>query len=582
MGLERFDKESTSQPDQAPRGSADKSSRESGDELPTARQIRGPQFTRREVLAAFLGLPVALAACSTGKPPKLPEGDVVGASNSIGHKIRDGLRPAPPADKWEQASVVIIGGGVAGLSAAWRLLRSGFQDFVILELEPAPGGTARSGTSSVTSFPWGAHYIPAPMSENTWLITLLDELGVLDGRDSRGEPVVAEQFVCRDPEERVFFKGRWYEGLYLNAGANTDDQAQLKAFQDEVSRWVGWRDGRGRRAFAIPIAASSDDAEVTALDKLSMSEWLDQRKLTSPRLRWLVDYACRDDYGATMENTSAWAGLFYFASRVPRPGDESRPLVTWPEGNGRLVNHLYQKAGSKVRLGMAACEVVPTEDRGTPKVEVTAVDHDGANAIGFHADRVIFAAPHFLARYLIRPYRDSPPAYLEDFQYGAWMVANLQLRDRPESVGFPLAWDNVLYESPSLGYVVATHQRGLDTGPTVFTYYYPLCDSDPKTARERLLSTEWQGWAEVALTDLQRAHQDIRTLTDRLDVMRWGHAMIRPRPGFIWGPARAAASQPYRGIHFANTDLSGVALFEEAFYHGIRAAEEVLSEVRRR
>jgi len=30
-------------------------------------------------------------------------------------------------------------------------------------------------------------------------------------------------------------------------------------------------------------------------------------------------------------------------------------------------------------------------------------------------------------------------------------------------------------------------------------------------------------------------------------------------------------------IHFAHTDLSGVPLFEEAFYHGIRAAEEVLS-----
>jgi len=29
-------------------------------------------------------------------------------------------------------------------------------------------------------------------------------------------------------------------------------------------------------------------------------------------------------------------------------------------------------------------------------------------------------------------------------------------------------------------------------------------------------------------------------------------------------------------VHFANTDLSAVALFEEALYHGVRAAEEVL------
>jgi hypothetical protein len=167
---------------------------------------------------------------------------------------------------------------------------------------------------------------------------------------------------------------------------------------------------------------------------------------------------------------------------------------------------------------------------------------------------------------------------VREFQYGAWMVANLFLKDRPGGRGFPLAWDNVLYESPSLGYVVATHQRGLDRGPTVFTYYYPLCDDDPRAARQRLLDTDWRGWTDVALTDLSRAHPEIRSLAERVDVVRWGHAMIRPRPGFMWDEARRRAAQPFRGIHFAHTDLSGVALFEEAFYHGVRAAEEVLGE----
>ena len=66
-------------------------------------------------------------------------------------------------------------------------------------------------------------------------------------------------------------------------------------------------------------------------------------------------------------------------------------------------------------------------------------------------------------------------------------------------------------------------------------------------------------------------------LVERLDVMRWGHAMPRPRPGFVSGAARPRAAQPLRGIHFAHSDLSGVASFEEAFYQGVRAAEEVLA-----
>jgi hypothetical protein len=157
------------------------------------------------------------------------------------------------------------------------------------------------------------------------------------------------------------------------------------------------------------------------------------------------------------------------------------------------------------------------------------------------------------------------------------MVANLSLRDRPSSRGFPLAWDNVLYDSKSLGYVVATHQRGIEYGPTTLTYYYALCDRDARRSREQLLATTRDEWADVALADLSRAHSEIRDLTTRIDVMRWGHAMVRPHPNFVWSEARVRAARPLGSIHFANTDLSGVALFEEALHHGVRAADEVLS-----
>jgi protoporphyrinogen oxidase len=521
-------------------------------------------------------MPAALAGCSGAEAPALPPGELIGASDALGHRLRDRPPIGVPAAAPHRTAVVIVGGGVAGLAAAWRFLKAGFCDFLLLELEPAAGGTARSGSSAVTAYPWGAHYIPAPLAQNRLLIRLLGEMGVLEGTDHDGKAIVAEQYLCRDPQERIFYKGRWYEGLYLHAGADERDRAEWRAFNTEMERWAEWRDGRGRRAFAIPIAAGSDDAEVTALDKLSMAEWLDQRGWTSPRLRWLVNYACRDDYGCTLDQVSAWAGVFYFASRLDRPGAEAQPLITWPEGNGRLVAHLYRQAQSHVRLGLLVGDLAPGDPPDDRGIDITAVEANNDRALHFHADQVVFAAPHFLTHYLIRPYRDNPPRHLADFEYGSWMVANLFLKDRPLGRGFPLAWDNVLYESPSLGYVVATHQLGIDRGPTVLTYYYPLCDADPRQGRARLLGMDRASCADLALTDLSRAHRDIRALTERLDVMRWGHAMIRPRPGFIWGGARAQAARPYRGIHFAHSDLSGVSLFEEAFYHGVRAAEEVL------
>ena len=534
------------------------------------------ELTRRDLLAAFLGLPAALTAgCSRSVPRLPPEGSIVGASAAIGHRLRDGFRPLPAADRWQPVGVVIVGAGVAGLSAAWRLRRAGFDDFVLLELEPVAGGTSQSGNLAGIACPWGAHYLPAPLRENRALIILLDELGVLDGRDAGDEPVVVEQFLCRDPQERLFIDGLWQEGLRPATGQSAADQRDWDAFQAHIDQWVAWRDARGRRAFSIPLSAGSDDAEVAALDRLSMADWLSQQDLKSARLRWLVDYACRDDFGLSIEQTSAWAGLFYFASRVRSPGAEAQPLVTWPEGNGRLVDHLCAPIVDKMRVGWAVFEIVPVAGEA-PGVDVVAVSRGGNDVLGFHAQHAIFCAPHFLAPHLIRGFKEQRGTDAAEFEYGSWLVANLLLRDRPVETGFPLAWDNVLYESPSLGYVAATHQQGIDRGPTVFTYYYPFCDDDPRAARERLSSLDWNGCAEIVLADLERAHPDIRGLVARLDVMRWGHAMIRPRPGFLWGGARIRESHPFGPVHFANTDLSGLALFEEAFYHGLRAAEEIL------
>jgi protoporphyrinogen oxidase len=538
--------------------------------------VEALELRRRELLATFLGFPAALAAGCRPQGARLPaEGTIVGASADIGHRLRDGLRRTPAEDRWKSTGVAIVGGGVAGLSAAWRLRRAGFDDFVLLELEPEAGGTSQSDTIGGIPCPWGAHYLPVPLKENRALIALLDEIGVLEGTDDEGDPIVAEQFLCRDPQERLFFDGAWHEGLYPHAGETGQDQLAWSAFQAQVDRWVAWRDARGRRGFAIPSAAGSDDPAITALDQISMADWLAQQGLTSPRLRWMIDYACRDDYGLTARQTSAWGGLFYFASRVARPGAEPRPLLTWPEGNGRLVAHLAGSVSEKIRTGWAVSELIPAAD-GRSGVDVIALRPTGGEVMGYHAQQAILSTPHFLAPHLIRGFRTARGTDAAEFEYGSWMVANLYLRDRPAPSAVPLAWDNVFYDSPSLGYVVATHQQGVDRGPTVLTYYLPLCDDNPRAARERLLNLDWSECAEIVLADLERAHPEIRRITQRLDVMRWGHAMIRPRPGFLFGGARIREAQPFEGIHFAHSDLSGVALFEEAFYHGIRAAEEVL------
>ena len=191
------------------------------------------------------------------------------------------------------------------------------------------------------------------------------------------------------------------------------------------------------------------------------------------------------------------------------------------------------------------------------------------------AKALIYSAPRFTLPRLLREKSDHRPRYEEHLHYAPWVVGNVSVRDYPGVQNF--AWDNVSFHSPSLGFVVSTHQR-LDrqTGDTVLTWYCPLSEGAPKDERTKAIEKPLREWQELIFSDLTRMHKDLGPHIQNIDVCLWGHAMIRPEPGFLWGPARAAMQHSEGRIYFAHSDMSGVSIFEEAQYRGILAAESVL------
>jgi hypothetical protein len=528
---------------------------------------------RREWLTWILGTPAAcLSGCSRPAIPRL--GELFSPDFSSGHRIRDQLE-LTTASESRSVGVAIVGGGIAGLATAWRLRREGFEDLAIFEIDSKPGGTSRGEHRGAFAFPWGAHYVPVPMKENRSLIELLSEMSVIVGVSPNGQPIVDEAYLCRDPQERVFVDSHWVEGLYPSADSSGVETDQLQRFQEVIRSCADRRDEHGRRMFAIPMSGCADLQESRELDRISMAQWMDEQGFTSEPLRWLVDYSCRDDYGLTIDQSSAWAGIFYFASRLQSAEEDSQDVITWPEGNGRVVDYLTRDLGDRLISGGTVVSISAEGVGASERYRVMVLDSVGRST-QWSARRVVFAAPQFVAPHVIQDDRFLKRRRSPTFSYGAWIVANVWLRDRPLEPGFPMCWDNVIYRSKSLGYVNSTHQTGNDHGPTVLTWYYPLVESGPE-ARKRLLALNWIDWADLVLSDLRVPHPDIDALVERIDVMRWGHAMVQPKPGFIWSESRLAAAQPIGGIHFAGTDLSGIALLEEAFYHGVRAAEEVLT-----
>lgn len=541
-------------------------------------------WTRRDLMQSLLGLAGAgmLPACSKTFRNEVSSigGRLLGPDVETGHRLRDtdvdGLLRAQPAVQ-HRAQVAVIGAGPAGLTAAWHLARSGVRNLKILDLEGAPGGTSVAGSSHTARYPWGAHYIPVPMPHNKPLRALLDSMGVLDGEDEQGTPRGAETALVRDPEERLFLHGYWQPGLFPSVGASQEDFKQLQQLRGIIDRYVALRDGLGRRAFAIPLSSASDDATLVALERQSATRFLARHGITSKRVRWFCDYACRDDYGLSLADTSAWALIFYFAARTMSPGADTMPRLAWPEGNGAIVEHLMKPLHDCWMGGRLAVDVHAGSGQ-KESVEIRLWNARNAQAELLVADEVVVAVPRFVANRIVRTLRDEKSR--DSFSYGPWLVANLHLNDRPVEWGSAPAWDNVLYDSPSLGYVSATHQESRFRGPTVWTYYYPLTDADPSEGRNRLLAADWDLWKDVIMRDLSRAHDNLPALTTRLDIWRWGHGMVQPRPGHVFSAARKAARQSHGRVHFAHSDLSGVALFEEAFDHGLRAAQQVLRNLR--
>jgi glycine/D-amino acid oxidase-like deaminating enzyme len=497
--------------------------------------------TRRSFLQAASFSLVGLSL----KAERNVDGGFVNDSFKQGHLLRD-RSSFPPPRQTVRVPIVIVGGGIAGLSAAWRLEKSGFRDFVLLEMADSAGGNSRWGQNEITAYPWAAHYVPVPGQKSVLAREQLEDLGVLKNGESE------ERYLCFAPQERLFLYGRWQEGIEPAVGLTQKDRDQFKRFEAQIEHF------RGTGNFTVPMETGFSQ-KTADLDRISFAEWLRQQGMDSRPLNWYMNYCCRDDYGATADTTSAWAGIQYFASREP---EEKGPL-TWPEGNGWIVRRLLERLGRFVRTGQM----------------VHRISHNGnqvrvlAGEIEYKADFVIFAAPTMLAPFVVEGV--TP---LHDFQYSPWLTANLTLDRLPATYGGDPTWDSVFMDSPTLGYVDATHQSvRTHIDRTVWTFYWALVKGTPAENRQLLLNSDWNYWKEAILHDLERVHSDIRQCVSRIDVMRHGHAMARPTVGSIYSDERRRLIKGNGRILFANSDLSGFSIFEEAQFRGVAAAEKALA-----
>ncbi|WP_316763885.1 FAD/NAD(P)-binding protein [Pedobacter aquatilis] len=501
------------------------------------------------------------------------KGNLFGPNAKAGHILRDKIK-IPASSKTRKVKTLIIGSGISGLSAGRWLKQNGESDFEILELENHAGGNAHFGTNQISSYPLGAHYITIANNEDKLFIDFLKEINIITHFEN-GLPYYNDYYLTFDPEERLLINGEWQEGLIPDFGVPADDKKQIRDFLSEVDKLKNTQGNDGKYVFNIPVNSSSNDESYRKLDKISFESYLKTKGYHSKYLLWYLNYACKDDYGQKMDKISAWAGLHYFASRRGKAANaEQNAILTWPEGNGWIMKQLEKNLQSHIKTSNLCYDIQPNPDGS-----LNAIVFNTQNGITetIQSKKIILCSPQFVNNRLLRNFNRGID--YKQFSYSPWLVANITINELPDSKGIPLCWDNVAYNTASVGYVNSAQQHlKLSEDKKILTYYLPLCDFEPSIARLAAFTRDFDQWLDIIIPELEMIHPNITAAIENIDVWIWGHGMIAPTKNFIWSEYLEKAKQPISDkIFFAHTDLSGISIFEEAFHQGINAAKQALN-----
>jgi hypothetical protein len=494
-----------------------------------------------------------------------------GANAKTGHLLRDQKFPEPK--ERVEIETLIIGGGIAGLTTARHLKKNNYTKFILLELDSDFGGNSKGSKNSVTDYPLGAHYLPIPDNSFTELIDFLHEHNIITGFDAQGLPVYNEYFLCFEPSERLYFKGTWMNGLPPEAKLSDADKAEMKRFSALMEDFKNKTGTDGKPAFTIPLEKSSSDAVFQHLDTISMNEFLVQEQFKNEFIYWYINYCCKDDFGTGINEVSAWAGIHYFASRNATTANaNSGEVLTWPEGNYFLVKLLKKELDDQLKLNSLAYKIEKENGLYTCLVFDTIKNE----SVLYQCKNIVLATPQYVNKHLLGNLVDIN---WSDFNYYPWLVANITVKDKTTLAGTGvLSWDNVIYNSKSLGYVNACHQKlNVHESQVVLTYYYNFSEQSPKDERTSIYDKDDDYWKSFIINDLKIAHPQIEDIIDEISIQIWGHGMISPITGFRKSEARRRLSEGFDNIYFTNSDVSGISIFEQAFYRGSKVAEEILN-----
>ncbi|HXT17245.1 MAG TPA: NAD(P)-binding protein [Gemmatimonadaceae bacterium] len=555
------------------------------------------------------------------------------------HKIRDGVygRAGHATDTGETYDLVIVGGGITGLTAAYFFAQhtAGSKRCLVLENHPIFGGEAKQNEVVIDGVrviaPQGSNDFGVPRQGSGWQSDVWDDLHMpreftwSQPRDGAMTLRMAQDNY--QPMEGVGEFGTdigYYFDRHSSLGATSkptwlrnmwqNDLAEL-AVSDAVKRdLLRWRTTNPDMKGMTP------DQFARHLDTMTYRDYV-EKELGYPReVTKMIEPVIGLISGASPDAVSAHAAQQIGMPGVSRArGRNSGPGLSFPGGNVTYARHLVKKLipnaisgdfsfegvlGGRVNWTALDAKDQPTRIRvGTT---VARVQHAGGGVrvtyarngklYTVRANRVAMATGGWVNKYVLA---DLPPVIKESylqFIYAPALIVNVGLRNWRfmHRMGITAArW----FDESGVGFVANIRLQMTTPGydppvdpdkPNVLTFYSGLY-TPGKTAAEQgsigrnaLLAKSYADYERAILGQLTRqfgdAGFDAKRDVAALILNRWGHARLVQPPGWYYGvegkpSPREIVSAGYGQIAIGHSELNGHQSATGAMAQGKRLGE---------
>jgi Flavin containing amine oxidoreductase len=433
---------------------------------------------------------------------------VHGEHFEICHQIRDNHSFDRP-DATQRADIVIIGGGVAGLSAAY-FLRG--KDWLLLEKEDHFGGNAYQEEYEGQPYATGSAYA----FRDDEGFQLMNELGVKLPLVNSTDPTIVNHTYVPD---------FWNTGLD-HLPYSKEVAASFKKFRDDVMK--------------IKVAD-----RMLELDSQPFSDFTSSY---APELQQWWDGAGLSNWGADTENSSAYVGLTN-AHGILSGEDVNRAIL--PGGLGCITHKLVEVLQPKYKDRMLGDATVVAVVQDKDSVRVTYSSEGKLTTVV--AKAVLMCTPKHITSRIVMGLPSEQKSAMHRFRYTPYPVINL-IFDKPV---YNRGYDNWCPGNSFTDFIVADwtirNNPGYKQKNNILSFYSPLREDQ----RSTLLDVEdCKSLAARVLADFQKLLPEFNVDPVEVRMYRRGHPMFMAAP-LQYTKHRVAASHPMDRIFFGNADSGG-------------------------